>query len=276
MNPISNATDAGSAAVVLSKSAGKVLYARAGLVLVFGTWLAAFAAALLNLRRGRLRPAIVPAAVMAASGLIFFAQTYGGEGRLRVYLFSLPWCSLAIASVLLPERAVRVGHLLRTGIVLLVATALWLCAFFIPYDVNRMTRQEIAAANWLYDNGDPRLQIVVGDANFPSNLNPNYPAFTHWFPVPYSLLEDPGFRQDALGRGQQAEVAGVATLLRRLGGSGYVVLSRGERAYADSFGLATPGTLDRIQAGLAADPRFEVVYHNPDAVIFRMAGTPTG
>ncbi|MBL7498624.1 hypothetical protein I6A81_20730 [Frankia sp. CN7] len=282
LDPLANATDNGEVSDAGAvKSGARLLYARAGLLLVVLTFLAAFGASLVNLRRGRLRAAVIPVAVMAASSLIFFGQTYGGEGRLRVYLFSLPWGAIALASVLLPERGlasavVKARHKLTAGVVLAVTAALWMCAFYIPYATGRLTRDEVAAAEWLYDNADPRLQIIVGDSDFPSNLSPGYPPFTSWFPVPFSLLEDSEYRRNSLYKGQQTEVAGIVELIKELGGDGYVVFSRSMRTYADLTGLVRPGTMARIEAGVAADPRFEPIYENPNATIYLFRGGSRG
>lgn len=265
---VANATNSG-VYVELHKSAGKILYARAGLALFGGTWLAAVVSVVILLRRRATRGVLLCSGAVIGTGLVLFLQTYGGEGRLRVFLFSLPWCAILIAAALLredsPPRPLRAAVTLGA---LVTYLGLWLCAFYIPFDANHMTRGDVASAAWLYDHGDPRIPVMFGDTDWPGDYSPRYAEFARTPKPSYALLEDPVFRGNALGRAPATETAGVISTMGRYGPRGYLVLSQSQVAFAHSYGLAPDGTIARIGREIQADRHFTVVYRNPDATIY--------
>ncbi|MCK9893712.1 hypothetical protein [Frankia sp. AgB32] len=265
---VANATNSG-VYIELHKSAGKILYARAGLLLFAGAWLAAAVGALVLRRRGRAgRGVLLCSGAVVGTALVLFLQTYGGEGRLRVYLFTLPWCVILVAAALLGEGRPGRGRIALALVTLVSTLGLWMCAFYIPFDADNMTRGDVDSAAWIYDHGDPRIPVMLGDSDWPGNYGPRYAEFTRTPQPSYTLFEDPVFRGTALGRSPTVETAGVIATMSRYGPRGYLVFSRSQVAYAHSYGLVPDGAFDRVERLVRADRHFAVVHTNPDATIY--------
>ncbi len=178
---------------------------------------------------------------------------YGGEALIRGLLFSLPML-LVLIYLTIGQRAIM-------G---LVAAALVIGA---PLHVFTHYGNE------LYDYVSPgELAVFQHVADLaPANIYGGYPAGA--FQQTASLdtrnpsiprLEDPTTVEDFLEpeRHNWAERA-VPT---------YVVLVRGDRAAVRLF-RDDPDLIDRAQAALAADPSFEILFENPDGVIFGRVGS---
>ncbi len=265
---VANATNSG-VYIELHKSAGKILYARAGLLLFAGAWLAAAIGALVLRRRGRAgRGVLLCSGAVIGTALVLFLQTYGGEGRLRVYLFTLPWCVILVAAALLGEGRPGRGRIAVALVTLVSTLGLWMCAFYIPFDADNMTRGDVDSAAWIYDHGDPRIPVMLGDSDWPGNYGPRYAEFTRTPQPSYTLFEDPVFRGTALGRSPTVETAGVIATMSRYGPRGYLVFSSSQVAYAHSFGLVPDGAFDRVERLVRADRHFAVVHTNQDATIY--------
>jgi hypothetical protein len=56
----------------------------------------------------------------------------------------------------------------------------------------------------------------------------------------------------------------------------YLIIARSEEDEVDQLGYGQPGSLARFADAVAASPRFEVVYRNPDATIFTLSSTGSG
>jgi hypothetical protein len=51
----------------------------------------------------------------------------------------------------------------------------------------------------------------------------------------------------------------------------YVLISRSQKEQIDAIGPLPRGSLGRIERALLASPKFEVVYHDKDASLFKLA-----
>lgn len=120
--------------------------------------------------------------LVAAPFLLFLAQSYGGEGLLRVVLYGLPFTALLAASALLPNdkgqvrsllpaiREGRVSRVIAKVAPATIATAILVCALVTTivrggndaYD--SFSAGDLAAVNYVYDHIQPGK--LIGLTNY--------------------------------------------------------------------------------------------------------------
>ncbi len=196
---------------------------------------------------------------------ILVALSYGGEILFRVYLFALPFMAFLAATLYIPSTTVTSTR--RTIVTTIVLSGALLCALLFSYLGKErqyyFTRDEVAAAEYLYSIGPPGSLLIEGGRNYPSQFH-NYENFTY---VPISR-EDPDKYLELVADP-------VTTLSRWLDNDDYaatyLIITRSQKAEIDAFSGMPPGSLDAIQAVLQESPQFEVIYSNADAVIFNLA-----
>ena len=118
-----------------------------------------------------------------------------GRGGFRAYLFALPWLCFFAAWACAPNRSGAAAW--RSWRLALACAATGTCFVFAYFGlemVNRMTRDDVAAALW-FDRHAPRGSLLVGlTPNFPNQLTARY-ARTHDPALPgnHGLSVEPGF-----------------------------------------------------------------------------------
>ncbi|WP_261574397.1 hypothetical protein [Frankia gtarii] len=270
---------------------GKALHARAGTALSMLVWLLAAAAVV----RGRMRrrPGVgVLGPLFISPAILVFGQDYGGEAIFRVYLFSLPWAALAIASGMVrgeprpvpagagtrsarpavPARpGVPVVRARRVGVVALACTGAFLPAFFGQEELNYMPAGTVAASDYFYGHALSGSVLMCAAPNFPRSYGPNYDEFIHMKngDEPNMLL-NPDLRGRDLG---PADVSTVVSEIRKYSTRGYLAFADSGDAYVRTFQLAPPGALGRLEAAVARSPSFRLWYRNNDTRIYALAGT---
>ncbi|MGC0423035.1 glycosyltransferase family 2 protein [Embleya sp. AB8] len=250
-----------------SAEPGQVLVARVDRALTVCVVLLAGAALI---RTPRLRHS--PATLLALAPLpLLAAGAYGGEIIFRVYLFALPAVAFLIASWLAPLFGDRRGPRPR-ALLLPAVFALLLTGFVFGYygkeRQNHFTDGEIAARRWLASVSAPGDLIVAATNNFPGAYA-DYERQQHrWF-----AMETPELRAGVV----RDPVAGLSALADEYGGAtGYLFLTAGQRAECEQTGLLPAGTLDRLDRALSTAPRFTLLRHDRDAVIYRINPATTG
>lgn len=133
--------------------------------LALGVW----ATALLALWRRRRAPLSLSIGVLAFSPFgILALQSYGGEAIYRVFLFSLPWCALAIALWL-------AGPVNRRGVAIAVTTvALTVCGLAAhqglqgQFMINTVPSGDVAAARVFYARAPQGATLLLAAQDFPA------------------------------------------------------------------------------------------------------------
>jgi hypothetical protein len=220
-------------------------------------WLAALGAVALRWRSlGRVA---VPAALAFSPFLILVVQSYGGEAIYRVYLFSAPWCALLVAGMTAQLRAL--WRPLVSSAMCVVALAGGLQGLYGPVGVDAFTPAELAASLWLYAHARPGSLLVLAADDFPGLEVGNYSSYNLQV-----IPADPQFGESWL---DEASLAEVERWLASFGSSSvYVVFSGAMAAYASYFGY--PAGYAQLAAAVRSSPRWQVVYQNADAVIYRV------
>lgn len=287
-------------------STGQIVSAWVVRTLAVTVW--ALAALAVWRARRRLGTVIVPAVLAVAPFVLLAAQSYGGEAIYRVFLFSAPWCAILIAGLVLgvtrktpdtaapadpdtsasldtsvdPDAAAQTGagavrrsrgrQALVWGLAVLALTGAALGTMQGRHGqlmVDRQTAEEVAAAEYLYANGQPGATIAVVDTNFPARLAGNYHDFNRDLPVGEpELMEGGGLAGERL---DSSQVPAIEEFLGYFEGDpAYLVVSDGMRRQAeDYFGTLPEGSLDALEQALAEDPGWSEFYRNDDVVIYQ-------
>ncbi|PWT75031.1 MAG: hypothetical protein C5B60_06005 [Chloroflexi bacterium] len=204
------------------------------------------------------RLAVLAVAAIGAAGV----NSYGGEIIFRVYLFALPFLSIAAAAAFFPSS--RAGWS-ASGVVMPAVTTLALVAGFGLGNygqeaMNYYSPQVVAASEWLYRTAPPGAMVVAADTNYPW-------AFVHydWYTYPY-LDSPPSYSRTVL----RAPVTTIARLMGNGPPDSYLILTRSQEAGMSLNGIWPPGAYQRITQALLTSGKFRVVYSNGDAVILRL------
>jgi hypothetical protein len=212
------------------------------------------------------RRLLAPVVCLLAPVLLLFGQSYGGEGALRVILFSSPWAAVLIASgVATPlRRRGKVAFLALLG----VLTALFLPAYLGQEEINMMPASEVVASRYLYDNAVPGSVVVLAGPNFPIRLTERYPLLRG----PLSdkdpnLLSEESRQRRAFG---PLDVPAVVDVIHDYSDHGYVVFSRTEEQYATVYGLSSAADLRGLEDQLVWSGRFRPFYRNDSTRIYEL------
>jgi hypothetical protein len=257
----------------ISGSAQHLLVIRERLFLSGGLWLLALLGAARRFRSGHADHAA--AALCLAPLLLFGMQAYGGEMLLRIYFFMLPFVAFFATAALLPGRrsasiaparlpaAIR-DHAAITafGLTIVVVLAACLVALYGNERVDYFTPGERAAIAFAYGQARPGSTFAVEQSYLPWKYT-GYDQH-HYLSVSSMLSQQhPPSPAQALGRISQALRPGPGNP------AGFVILTRSQRIYAETFGgLLSPGYLARFERLLRKSPHFLLVYSNPDAKIY--------
>jgi hypothetical protein len=195
------------------------------------------------------------------------AQSYGGEGPFRAYLFALPWLSFLAAvgcAKQLSPRPLRMS-LPRLLVVTPAICACLLFAYFGEELANRETPDDVRASTW-YELHAPAGSVRINLApNATDRLTARYPLTA--LGDPSALLQRPQFTGHRLGA---ADVPRLLSLVKQQGPHPvYVVLTVSQADYGRLNGLIPAGSLLGLRQAIERSGRFRLVYRNPTAWIFR-------
>lgn len=223
-------------------------------------------------RTGRLRSALGLAVLVFASPAMLAGQSYGGEARLRVLLYALPWGCAAACWAMSPTGQRLVRQRLWAPVVngAFFASA-FVVMFFGHEDLQLLTPAEVRAAAFLSDPGSvkPESVVVLLAPNFPSRYGAlYYRAGGELEPLSYDRFG----QKHALEFADESDVAFVAGKIRGPSGArtGYVLFSRGQDNWARDYQLYPPGALRAFESAVARSPRFALVYSEPTARIYEL------
>ena len=258
-DPVANVTYSPAAPAA---STAAVLQGR-GVNLISGIVLAiAFAGYLRNLWNGNVRLTLIVMWLAVAPALSLLGQTYGGEGKFRVFLFGLPWYAIG-GAWLLTGVADRPMHRLLAwlrGVVLVVLTALFVFTYYQPEADYQVPRSDVAAAQWLDGSLNAGNAVIAASGNFPVLIGPNYPLISE----PQSTLTDL-----ATSSPEQLTADDVKRVITGLQRPTFIVFSDNQTRYADAHHLLSESQMAGLEAGLAGDPDIQLVYDVDGVRIYR-------
>ena len=226
-------------------------------VLAAFMWLGAVAA--IALRWRSLGRVALPAVLAFSPFVVLGVQSYGGEAIYRVFLFSAPWCALLIAELIAELRGTL--RPLVSALVCAAALVAGLQGLYGPAAVYAFTPPELAASLWLYGHAPPGSLLILPADNFPGLEAANYAA--------YDFQIMPSDPQNGASWLNEANLGDVQQWIDSLGHpSAYVVFSKSMENYAGYFGY--PMGYEQLAKAVATDSAWQLVYRNPDVVIYRV------
>lgn len=205
---------------------------------------------------------------------LVLAQSYGGEAIYRVFLFSAPWCAFLIVDWVL--WACRARPRVREVTSIVVASLMLFATIQGRHgqlQVDRQTSNEVAAARYLYANGQPGATIMLAAPIFPGRIAANYTQFNRSVTVGEpDLIVGAKLRGFTLNQQYLPAIENYAESFH--GTTTYLVVSNGMRHYADYFGALPPGSLDTLDQTLQSSPQWTTFFHNPDVTIYQLIRPP--
>jgi hypothetical protein len=160
----------------------------------------------------------------------------------------------------------------RTVIVTVLLSVALLAGFLFSYYGKEQqyyfTKDEVTAAQYLYDTAPEGSLLIEGARNYPAQFR-NYEFFTY-VPIDREPLES---RLNVMANP-------VEVLSRWMDNSeyaaSYLIITRGQKAAVDALGQMPAGSLDRIEEALMQSQDFQVIFDHEDARIFRLAAGADG
>jgi GT2 family glycosyltransferase len=192
-------------------------------------------------------------------------QSYGGEGRIRLFLFTLPWLCFFAATACTPALSTRLRGALRGWRVAASSAAIGLClvfAYFGSEYINRISRDDVEAATWFERHAPARSSLASVIGPFPHRLTARYPVV---YANAFTLIKDSSYRG---GRLPHFGLARLKRDLRDLRRPRFVVTSRSQHRYARLYGLLPQGSLARLEDALGRSRSFRLVHRRGATSIY--------
>jgi hypothetical protein len=204
------------------------------------------------------------AVLLASPVVILLGGNYEGEALFRVFLFALPFAAFFIALLLYPGADAGRGWF-TTGFAI-AASALVLTGFLFAYYGKEawsyFSPGEVRAAELVYNHAPPGTLLVEGTREYPTQ-------FRDAENITYVAIAS-----EPVGSSSRVIAHPVRRLAEWLGSPRYqaafILITQAQKAQVDALGSLPRGSLDRIERALLASPRFQVVYHDADASVFRL------
>ncbi len=206
----------------------------------------------------------------SAPFLVLAGNSYSGEMLFRVYFFALPFMAFFAAALLYPSPAS--GRSWRTVVTTILLSVTLLVGFYFAYYGKErqyyFTKNEVAAAQYLYNVAPEGSLLIEGSRNYPS-LFQDYEFYTY---VPIAR-EPPESQLNVIDHP-------VEVLSRWMDNTRYpatyLIITRSQKAENDMVGEMPAGSLEGIEQALMQSREFKVVYGNEDAKIFVLANDAKG
>jgi hypothetical protein len=245
----------------------QVLSGRASYLISGLLYLTALVGVVRRVRHGGVRSAVMVGWMMSASALVLAVQSYGGEGRLRVYLFSLPWCAVAAAWAFWPGTGARLGRR-AAGVLAALLTALavlFSVSYFVTETEVRVRASDVAAARWVDQTSRPGDVVLITAPPFPLYVGAHYDHVLKGADLSrYAVYFDADLtRADLLGIA--AKQAGSQKPPRVL-----VAFSDQQDANAARHALYGPGELSGLERQLSRSTDDRVVYAGSGVRIYQL------
>lgn len=241
-DPVSNVTAASTSIAIPSLATS--LQSKGVLALTALVAVVALVGIVRLVRAGHGQRALVVLWLAASPAVLVLGQSYGGEGKFRVVLFSAPF--LAIAAVhALHGRGWRLPVL---GALVTATTLLFVATTFQAEQANETPASEVAAARWLDGRFAPDDTLTtVG--SFPAIIGADYPSYLQRWGQVLSLPEMTSWYRSGMTPADLDQ----AIADRSHGGDAWLVFSDAQRADVVSRGTLTGAEVDAMERSIAAE-----------------------
>jgi hypothetical protein len=250
-------------------SAGKLFNTHTELLLTFTLWLGSLWAVFRLGRRGLLLRSLPFVVLAGAPFVIIFGQNYGGEGILRIILFSSPWCAALISWALatVARRRLKWGLM---AVAAIVFTGLFVPSFLGGEELNIISGAEVRASEWFYYHARHGSVLLLSAPGFPYRYGGTYPDFRGpEGDANPNLLTTLSLQNRQLGA---ADIPRVIERIKEYARYGYISFTKDQNAFAEVMGVTPHGALTHLEEAIARSPRFRLWYNNKDVQIYELVG----
>jgi hypothetical protein len=229
-----------------------------------GIWLLAIAGSWRQRKRARMVIALL--AMTFTPIAILLVQSYGNEGILRIYLFSLPWAAALGSVALMPLRLHSSAWFrsLRAIVPLAVTLALFFPAFFGDDAAYVMPADEVETITNFLQTAEPGPIFAAID-NWPSADTSNYNDF-----LLGSIFDSDRFihlMQEPTGVGPYLARTLWYNFKKQLG---YIIVAPSMLAYNSDFGVTSPKNFALLESALSHSPYWRIVLSHDGTVIYQL------
>ncbi len=240
---------------------GPWFYMHAAGILSALCMVAAAAAAIVLMRRGRGYPVIALGGLALAPYAMVLATSYGGEGPLRVFLFSSPWTAILLAWGLCSigrKTALAIGVVISG-----VLCGLFMFAFSAFQASNRIPSGEVRASQY-FETHAPRGSVLGLAVNgFPGRVSAGYAGMNMGDGLK-PLLTNP----QLASLPASAAITVFSTDLLGFSPHAFLAFSTSETVFASTEGVASRVRMARLEAAVARSPIYRLWHKWPDARIY--------
>lgn len=241
------------------------IYAHAGAMLTAADVLAGGLAYLWLLRSGAGRSATILAALAAAPLALVAGTHYGGEGPLRVVLFSSAPIAILIADALC--RLSRAALMAASSLCLVAATALFMFAFTAFRGTNIVHRDEVVASDYFYTHAPAHSALMFIGEDFPTDSDARYSVMRGNAAALLPNVFPDGGSAPIVTPHLGVIMKSLAPYLPRA----YVVFSTAQQQWLQVSSyrrVATPRDLGSLERALVSAGHFKLWYRNRDVRIY--------
>ncbi len=271
-DPLANA----KSNVPTAGNAGRSFSAMADKIPPLALWLSA--AVIAVRRRLRHEPVWIPVVLAFSSFVLLGGNSYGGEAIFRVFLYSIPGCALLVAPALVDGLTRRGGgprarvRRVVTGAIVVVVAVTSLQGYYGGWFTNLVRPDSLAAVQSLMASVNAPALIIPVTTGIPERPTGKYAAFAlanGSYDQP--LVLDPGIQ--GLSFDSAADLTRVDDLLSSAHVPTYLIVTAQMKVYSDYYGLFPHGSIDRLQALLAASTHWTTVTATATVAIYRYEGS---
>jgi hypothetical protein len=246
----------------LDGSAGHAFIVRFRMMFTLGVWGLAFLGIFFRFRNGFRRQnsfKILSDARFLLLAIAPFAliplQFYGGEMMLRVYLFTLPFMTFFVASLIYaePENDIPWKKALAAGLLSMVLIVGFFLARYGNEKIDQFTANEVEAVRYLYKHA-PAGSLLAAPS-------PHYPAkFLGYEQYKLKFLSDQVLDNDI--------DAIVATMTAKKYPQSYFIVTRSQQSFFYIFYGYPVENWETFESALLDSGHFVTIYSNEDSKIF--------
>jgi len=193
---------------------------------------------------------------------IFVGGSYGGEAVFRVYLFALPFAAYLATGAFFRTTSSIAGW--RTSAAVVAVTGVLLTGSMFGYFGKEQwfhfTPGEVRAAEVVYESAPPKSMVIVGTPTFPTDF-----AYQERYTTT-PIANEPEASLNTVLRDPVTTLYTWMTDPRYA--QSYLIITRSQIEEAENTGLLPKGALERIEQQMLESDRFDVLYHDHDAVVF--------
>jgi hypothetical protein len=216
-----------------------------------------------RLKRGSWDAAAI--VLLCSPVVILVGGNYDGEALFRVFLFALPFAAFFMALLLYPSPESGRGSWTTAAAIGMSALILvgFLFAYYGKEAWSYFTRSEVRAAEIVYDRAPNHTLLVEGTRDYPNQFH-DAERFTY-----VTLATEPTRSVEQVLKHPVAKLDEWLSDPRYR--DAYLLITRAQMEQIDAIGPLPRHSLQKLVAAIASSPRFEILYHDQDALLLRSA-----